>query len=216
MKDPEEKKEKAENQVAVDQNAAHSTPVKKVVEISEESKQERMLLAGMLLQQTEDLVQKDKIRKQKKASEIIELRSGYKFSLAELHKEITAILQPYSPMFPNSVPFFSEIYRLNGWKDLDPKCYVKPAVVATWINELIYGRFGKDAVPALKVLNPAFSTGFRMHKHFQYLTAEGKTKLAQYRDEAIAIMQKSSTWIEFRQRLLADHGVPYQMSIFEK
>ncbi|RDV11852.1 hypothetical protein DXT99_23390 [Pontibacter diazotrophicus] len=209
-------KEQEEKQVASAQNPTPSVPYKERVEISEEAKQERLLLRGMLLQQPDDLVKESLLRKQKREEEVIELLGGHKISISEINAAITATLQPYVPMFPNSVPFFSEIYRLNGWKGKNPNDYMKPTVVASWINEVIYGRFTKDVLPALRILNPASPFGIRVHKHFQYLTEEGQEKLIQYRDEAIAVMQTCSTWYEFRKKLFSVHGVPYQISLFEK
>ncbi|MFB9865652.1 P63C domain-containing protein [Rufibacter immobilis] len=209
-------KEQEEKHVDVAQNATTSIPYKERVEISEEAKQERLALRGMLLQQSEDLVKESQTRKKKRDEEVIELLGGQKVSIAEINAAITATLQPYVPMFPNSVPFFSEIYRLNGWKDKNPNDFVKPTVVASWINEIIYGRFAKDVLPTLRVLNPASPFGLRVHKHFQYLTEAGQSKLVQYRDEAIALMQTCSSWYEFRKKIYEVHGVPYQISLFEK
>jgi hypothetical protein len=185
------------------------------IEISKEAQEERLLLSGMLLQQTEDLVEKAQRRRKKKQEESIELLSGAKISIAEINAFLSANMQPYSPRFPNNIPFFSEIFRLNGWKHLDPKTFVKPPVVATWINEIIYSRFSKDMPPALRILNPALPNGIRLHKHFQFLTEEGQMKLDQYRDEAIRLMKTCTTWYEFRQKLFQEHAVPYQSSLFE-
>jgi hypothetical protein len=209
-------KEQEDINVVQVQNNVPAKPARKKFEISEESKENRQLLAGMLLQQTEDLVEKDLNRKKKRAEEVIELQSGFKITIGEINAAITANLQPYAPMFSNDIPFFSEIYRLNGWKDKDPKAYVKPTQVGTWINEIIYSRFAKDVLPALKVLNPASPLGMRKHKHFQYLTEEGRAKLIQFRDEAIEVMNNHSTWIGFRKELLQKYGVPYQASMFEE
>lgn len=208
-------KEQDEKKVDSAQNATPSIPYKERSVISENAKQERLLLSGMLIQQADDRTDEALLRKKKREEEIIELHGGQKISVSEINASLTT-LQPYAPMFPNSVPFFSEIYRLNSWKDRDPNLFIKPMVVGSWINEIIYSRFSKEVLPALRILNPASPFGIRAHKHFQYLSAESQAKLVQFRDEAIAIMQTCTTWYEFRKKLLVLHGVPYQMRLFEK
>jgi len=184
-------------------------------ELSEEAKQERLFLSGMLIQQTEDLVKEAQKRKAKREAETIELRSGVKISLAEINSVVTAMRQPYEPKFPNEVPFYKEMYRLKNWTHLDPNDYIKPPIVAKWTLEIIYGRFTKDVLPALETLNPAFSNGIRLHKHFQFLTQEAQEKLIEFRDDAIRVMKTCSSWYEFRKKLHAEYGVPYQIDIFE-
>lgn len=188
---------------------------KKRVEISKEAEQERLFLSDLLIQQAEDIAEEALRRKKKREEEIIELHSGAKFTIKQISELLTAQLQHYSPKFPNSSPFFSEIYRLNEWKDLDPTDYYKPPIVAAWINEIIYGRFTKEVLPALQVLNPASPFGIRMYKHFQFLNEEGQLKLEQFRDEAIEVMKTCTTWYEFRKKLHAKYGVTYQVKMFE-
>ncbi|NHE56488.1 P63C domain-containing protein [Cyclobacterium plantarum] len=193
-----------------------SEEVSKKVEITKEAEQERKFLSGMLIQKTEDLVEEAKRRKREKEEEKFELRNGTFISIAELREIITANLQPYKSHFPNTQPFFSEIYRLNEWTDLNPNDYIKPPIVGTWINEIIYSRYSKEVLPALRILNPSLPSGIRKFKHFQFLTEEGQNKLNQFRDEAIALMKESKSWIEFRRKLLQKHGVPYQSEMFDK
>lgn len=188
----------------------------KRVEISKEAEQDRLFLSGMLIQQKEELLEAARRRKRKTEEETFELRSGVVISIAGLNAIISAHVQPYAPQFPNSIPFFSEIYRLNQWTHIKPTDYVKPAIVGKWINEIIYSRYSREVLPTLRVLNPALPDGLRKFKHFQFLTEEGQAKLLQYRDEAIALMKESSSWIEFREKLLRKYGVPYQSDLFRK
>jgi len=186
------------------------------VEISPEDKEERLLLGGLLLQQTTDFYREKAEKKKQRDQEAIELIGGGTISLGALKALVVAKRQPYEAHFPNSVPFFSEIYRLNGWNDLDPKEFIKPAVVAVWINELIYNRFSQQVLSTLRALNPKKSSGGRFYKHFQFLTPEGQTELIQYRDEAISLMRTCSTWYEFRVKLFKAHNVPYQVDLFAR
>lgn len=189
---------------------------KKKVEISKEAQAERAFLSGMLLQQTEDLVKEDLERKKKRDEEIIELNSGVKISIGEINTLITSTRQPYTPKFPNDVPFFSEIYRLNNWSHLDPNNYTKPSIVGVYISEIIYGRFSKDILPALRVLNPMLPGGTRKDKHFQYLNEDGQKYVNQYRDEAIVLMKTCDNWYDFRKKLFDKYKVPYQILLFDK
>ncbi|GAB2469655.1 hypothetical protein GCM10011375_40270 [Hymenobacter qilianensis] len=211
------KKSKKTNAPAEQESlASPGFPIENIrhVEISQEEKLERSLLSGLLLQQTEDLNRKQQELKKQRDQEVIELIGGGTTSLGALKALIASKRQPYEPRFPRSIPFFSEIYRLNGWHDLDPASYIKPAVVAVWINELIYNRFSQEVLPTLRVFNPKRFGGSRAYKHFQFLNAEGQAELEQYRDEAIALMQTCSTWYEFRAKLFVVHSVPYQVELF--
>lgn len=190
--------------------------VKPKPELTEEAKEERALLAGMLIQQTDDRAELELQRKKRREEEIFELRSGAKISLAELDAVVSANRQPYEPKFPRTIPFFREIYRLNGWTVSNADKYTKPGIVGRWIREIIYGRFGKEVLPALEVLNPYLSNGLRLHKLFQFLTPQAQEKLIHFRDQAIALMKTCATWDEFRKKLFAEYKVPYQLSAFEK
>lgn len=183
--------------------------------LSEDAIRERELLAGMLIHQTEEQTREAVERKKKRDEEEIELRSGEKISVALINNFVTALRQPYDPVFPNSIPFYKEIFRLNGWDHLNPSDFIKPAIVGNWTVEILYSRLGKDVFPAISVLNPALSNGIRIHKCFQFLTEGGRAKFIRFRDEAIELMKKCSGWIEFRRLLFQEHGVPYQANIFD-
>jgi hypothetical protein len=112
-------------------------PLKKIVEISKEALEERQLLAGLLLQRTEQQAEDGQKLRQKRYEEEFELRSGVKISLKQLDDVVTAARRPYEAMFPNSIPFFKEMYRLLGWNDKDPDSFVKPNVVGRYLKERI-------------------------------------------------------------------------------
>lgn len=189
-------------------------PAKKVIEISEEAMEERRLLEGLLLLRTERQVEEGQELRRKRYEEEFELRNGLKISLKQLDDVVTAARQPYEPMFPNSIPFFREMYRLLGWNDKDPNSYVKPNVVGRYLKDLIYARFHKDVLPALQTL--AMPGGVRRAKFFQYLNEDGKEKLATFRDESIVLMKECQTWYEFRVKYSKRHGLPVQKALFER
>lgn len=186
------------------------------VEISPAEKLERSLLAGSLLQQTEDLRLASVERKKQRDLETIELLGGGTTSLGQLKRLLMADHQPYEARFPKSIPFFSEIYRLNGWDHLDPTNFVKPAIVGLWIIELIYDRFSLAVLPTMHTLNPRKVGGGRVYKHFQFLTSDGQAELEQYRDEAVALMQTCYSWYEFRMKLHKAYNVSYQRELFSR
>ena len=102
-------------------------------EISEKSRTERDFLAGMLIQQTEELAEVKRRRKEQKGKELIELIDGRTFTIDELKRYVTPDPQPYQPRFPNEVPFFKEIFRLLGLEG-DPNNYIKPHLSKTFLS----------------------------------------------------------------------------------
>jgi hypothetical protein len=180
-------------------------------EVTKEAQEERLQLSALLIGTADELAEKARQRKLERQKEEIELRSGKKISIGQIQEYVTAVTQPYEPKFPNSVPFFSEMYRLLGWTDKDPKDFAKPAIVGGYINELIYHRFHKDVLPALQVM--AMPGGVRRHKFFQYLNEDGQKKVAQFRDEAIAIMKTCKTFYEFRLKYAKEYNLPVQLKL---
>ncbi|QJB29933.1 hypothetical protein HF329_00855 [Chitinophaga oryzae] len=207
-------KEKGLKGSSVEENLKKSSLTEKEIsKISEEAIQERNLLSDLLVRGADELVKEALQRKKKREEEEIELRSGVKISIKQINDFVTANRQPYTPMFPNSVPFFVEMYRLLGWHDKNPHEYTKPAIVGDYINQLIYDRFNRDVRPALQVL--AMPGGVRLHKFFQFLTPEGQKKLEMFRDEAIGLMKECATWHEFRVKYGKKYGLPVQERMFE-
>ena len=186
---------------------------KKNQEISDEALEERLLLSGFLVKRTDELTKEAERRKKEREEEQFELLSGKKISIKQIKDFVTAIRQPYTPQFPNSVPFFKEMYKLLGWSDKDPNEYIKPTIVGNYLNELIYDRFDRDVLPALQVL--AMPDGIRIAKFFQFLNEEGLVKLQQYRDEAIALMKECNTWYEFRKKYGENYHLTVQKRMFE-
>lgn len=206
------------NKNGISNNNEHTKPAKedKKVEISEKAQQERLFLSGLLIQQTENLVKEAKKRKKKIEEELFELRSGEKISIKKINAIVNGSKNHYGSMFPNDNPFFKEIYRLYKWDHLNPNDFFKPAEVAVLINEIIYGRFNREVLSAIHILNPYIGFCVRGHKNYQFLTKEGIELLKKYREEAIDIMRTCSTIHEFRVKYFAAYGIPFQGSLFEK
>lgn len=175
--------------------------------------EDKQLLKKSLLDLTEqrtEITDKQLDRNQQK----IELLSGEILDLEKL-EVISKQLQVYQPRFEQS--FYLEIFRLNNW-DVPENGIVseKPNIVGTWTKEIIYGRFKKNILPTLELLNPYERIGLRKHKHHQFLNDEGLLMLTGFIKDAIELMKKCTSWYEFRQKLYAVHGVPYQMDAFEE
>ena len=194
---------------------APSPQPKKQRELTPEQRSERQAQVNFLLQVSREELEQAQQREERKRAEVIELLGGVKTSLREIDALITAKRRPYAPLFPNTISFWSEIFRLNMWDHRDPAAYEKPAIVGIWVCELIYDRFVKEVLPALRQLNPSVYNGFRNYKHFQFLTEEGQSSLIRFRDEAIELMKNCVNWYEFRKRMLSQYGVSFQGELFE-
>lgn len=190
MKKQTTKKEGVENN--------EPSKTKRNFEISREAQEDRMLLSGLLIERTENLVKEAAERNKKIREEIIEFHSGIKISLNQIHKLITATIQRCDPLFPNHVQFFSEMYRLLGWHDRNPNEYYKDPIIGYFINELIYRRFPKDVIPALRAL--AVPGGVRMYKFYHFLNPDAQKEVIRFRDEAIQMMKKHGNWKDFRKQ----------------
>jgi len=150
-------------------------------------------------------------------NEKIKFIGGAEFSLNEIKNLIIPFPQGYDPLFPNEIPFYTHMYRLNNWDDLNPHDFIKPVCVAGWTDALIYKRFPKEVLPAIQVLNSTVMGFIRLHKHYQYLTEDGLLMAIKYRDESIEVMKRCNSWHEFRSEM-TKHGVPYvyQKNMFEE
>lgn len=196
-------------------NQVVNSQLKKQRELTPEQRIEREEQANFLLQVSRQDLEQVQQREERKKAEIIELLGGAKTSLREIDALITVKRRPYVSLFPNSIPFWSEIFRLNAWIHRDPTSFEKPAIVGVWVCELIYDRFIKEVLPTLRQLNPSVYNGFRTHKHFQFLTEEGQNSLIRFRDEAVDLMSTCANWYEFRQKMLLQYSVPFQGILFE-
>lgn len=102
---------------------------------------------------------------------------------------------------------------MNGWTIPARGITEKPHVIAQYTNEIIYQRFSKEVLPMLQHLNPYCAMGFRMHKHFQWLTPEARVYLLRFIDEAIAVMRTCTNWYEFRIKYGKQFGLSFQLKM---
>lgn len=169
----------------------------------------RSLLEGPELKIDKDFSDESLDRK----NEALKLIYSSEISLEDLKSVISLQLKEYKPKFPQS--FYMEIFRLHGWKVKSAKIYRKSWKVAKITKEIIYGRFKSDVISTLEIQNPYIGHGFRRYKHFQYLNAKGQALLERFIAEATELMSECATWYEFRKKLSKEHGIPYQMQLFE-
>lgn len=158
----------------------------------------------------DELAQQAKERKLSRQKEVVELRSGATIPYAHY---ISDNFQDYFPVFPNDNPFFSQMFRLAGWTDLNPNEYVKPDLAKLYLVEIVYYRFHKEIVPALRAKAIRGTTT----KLFQRLTDEGIKKLIQFRDEAVEMMKKfpDGKMYEFRLAYAEEYKTDVQLWLLE-
>tara|TARA_R110001583_G_scaffold29405_1_gene103026 strand:- start:4122 stop:4724 length:603 start_codon:yes stop_codon:yes gene_type:complete len=149
--------------------------------------------------------------------EKFQLRNGQLTSLQEVKGLIREVVGKYNPMFPNSIPFFSLMYKLNSWHHLNPKDFTKPPVCALWIKQYIYGRFDKDVLPSLlKKENPIISGYIKKYKLFQFLNDEGLMFLERYINQAINVMNESENWYDFELKYTAKYNLSVQLKLISQ
>ncbi len=120
-------------------------------------------------------------------------------------------------MFPNRKPFFSLMYKLNQWHDINPNDFNKPPVCALWIKQFIYARFDKDVLPTLlKIENPVLYGHVKKYKLFQFLNDEGLLLMENFINQAIAVMKECKTWYEFELKYTAKYDLNVQLKMFPK
>ena len=189
----------------------------KNVELTEEQRRQRAHEVGKLFEDKKDLIQARAEREKKKKLEVVELRSGVKFTIGEIERIISPDPYPYDPLYSYDHDYFKELYRVY-YPDRDYKEYPKPYYVGTLFNELIYdSRFDKTILPKLNDLNPLI-TGKRKRKHFQHFNPEGRKECEEYRDQTTDVLKESPEGqpYEFRKKLYEKYKVPYQLDFFKE
>ncbi len=146
--------------------------------------------------------------------EKIQLRNGTITSIREVKDLIINLAREYEPMFPNSKPFFSLMFNLNGWHDLNPNNFVKPPICAKWIKQYVYGRFDKELLPTLlKKENPLIVGYIKKYKLFQFLNDDGLILLNGYINDAIEVMRISKDWEDFEVKYTKLYHISYQLKL---
>lgn len=152
-------------------------------------------------------------KNQEKIFETFALLGASQASIDTVKEFVLVSAKIHAVTFPQI--FYREMFRLKGWKIIGANIYRKPWLVAKYTNEVIYGRFTREIMMAIQLQNPYIMSGVRRFKHFQYLNEMGQKKLEQFIDEAIAVMKESTSWYEFRVKMFQQHGLPYQIDLFE-
>jgi hypothetical protein len=178
--------------------------------VLKEIRQEQQQLILDLTEQ--QIVDKFSDKNLDRENEKIKLISGAEISISGFKAYINEMVQQYSPVFPKE--FYREIFRLMGWNISESELYLKPPIVGRYTNDIIYGRFPREILPTLQILNPYIRIGMRAVKHFQWFTDNGQQKLKVIIQEAINEMKESNNWYEFRAKYARKYGVPFQLSLF--
>jgi hypothetical protein len=127
---------------------------------------------------------------------------------------ISEELRKWAKTFPDE--FYREIFRLRKWP-YKPWLVKRPGVIGKWTNDLVYDRLAPGVLDELRNKNPKLPTGFRRHRHFQWLTADvGDPRLREHLWATIALMKASNTWDQFMRainRALPRYGQTIEMAL---
>ena len=179
-----------------------------VKELEEIKKKEEI---QSLLFETESLIPvKDNDRELEK----FQLRNGTITSIKEVKDIIRGMARDYDPMFPNKKPFFSLMFNLNGWTDLNPNSFVKPPICAVWIKQYVYGRFDREVLPSLLAKENPIIVGYvKKYKLFQFLNDEGLLLLEVYIQAVIDVMKISRDWNDFEEKYVKLYDLSVQLKL---
>lgn len=106
---------------------------------------------------------------------LVDEATGYQADRAKdelikiLEAYISKELLPWTRRFPPE--FFEEIYRLQGWQFREGHLR-GPRFVGKLINQLIYEKLPPGVLPELQRRNPTNESGYRRHRHHQFLTPD--------------------------------------------
>jgi hypothetical protein len=84
-----------------------------------------------------------------------------------LEAYVQAELRPWLKTFPDE--FFREIYRLQEW-EYKPGTSKRTPYVGKLVNKYVYEQLPAGVLDELRRLNPRTAKGYRLRKHFQFLT----------------------------------------------
>jgi len=133
---------------------------------------------------------------------LVDEATGYQADRAR--DELNRILEAYiskellrwTKRFPDE--FFRQIYRLHGWRYLEGH-HKRPKYVGRLVNELVYKQLPPGVLPELRALNPPNESGYRRHKHHQFLTEHtGHPHLDKQIVEVTTLMRVSDDKLSFK------------------
>jgi len=185
--------------------------VDKAISKKELLKEERENLQLLLIQGAENLIQ-DKFSDKylDRQNEKIKLISGVEISLKKAREILISIAQNHPTQF--DLVFYTEVFKILNL-DGDPSNYFKPREVADFTNEIIYGRFDKNILPTLQRMNNFVGYCVRARKHYHFFNEDGIRNLQIYINQAIVVMQESTSYYEFRIKMFERYKVPYQIQV---
>jgi hypothetical protein len=106
---------------------------------------------------------------------LVDEATGYQEDRAkdELVKILEAYISPaFMPWVRRFPPmFFEQIYRLQGW-EFKAGTAKRTPYMGHLINKYIYEQLPPGVIDELRERNPVAETGYRRHKHHQFLTPE--------------------------------------------
>ena len=112
-----------------------------------------------------------------------------------LEAYISKELLPWTKRFPES--FYKELFRLRGWQ-YSPLSVKRPKYVGKLTDQLIYKKLPKGVLKVLREKNPTIKSGYRRHRHHQFLTEEiGNIHLEKQVASVTTLMKVSPNWRKF-------------------
>jgi hypothetical protein len=125
-----------------------------------------------------------------------------------LHKILAAYiaeeLMPWTRRFPDT--FYQELFRLKGWK-YSPPSVKRPREVGKLTAELVYQKLPPGVLDELRIKNPLIRSGYRRHKHHQFLTESiGNVHLEKQLIAVTTLLRASPDWKTFK--ILFDNAFP--------
>jgi hypothetical protein len=183
---------------------------------SEANQEQQLQLTELLTKSADQRALDDKKRREQRKYDEVQLRGGEVVKISDLLADAVDQRQPYEAIFPNSNPFFREIFRLMGLDEADASKYNKPGIVGRNLVILIYLRFSQGETLVSYLRAKAVPNGIRTAKFFQFLNAAGIEKAKQFRDEAIEMMQQfnANEWYPFYRAFGKRFRIPVQLNAF--
>jgi hypothetical protein len=122
----------------------------------------------------------------------------------------------WAKQFP--LDFYKELFRLRNWQwrgmQVNP-----PQIVAHYTKDLVYARLAPGIVQELEVRNPLPETGYRKHKHYQFLPEDvGLPALSQHLYAVTGLMRAADRWKDFMTVIDRAHprrGDTLQLPLFD-
>lgn len=141
---------------------------------------------------------------------LVDEATGYQADRAKdelikiLEAYISKELLPWTKRFPPE--FFEEIYRLQGWQFREGHLR-GPRFVGKLINQFVYEKLPPGVLPELQRKNPTTDSGYRRHKHHQFLTQDiGHPHLDKQVTAVMTLMRASEDKAMFKR--LFDRAFP--------